>query len=184
MKWNRSGRSFEIGRSFFFLSNGFSGFRREIFCNKRLHKAFNYAQISIRMRLKLWFRVALKERAWMCYGGQAMFYATWLLIVTGLMPRWGVWYSSSVPHRMRTEALWRGWLELSKNPMDLDHDLTWSQQGVHQVWGLGVSLWRLPFEATAKLLGLEDFPDRIAFGLFAGLVAFIALWGVDNCLAV
>ena len=129
------------------------------------------------MRLKLWFRVALKERAWMCYGGQAVFYATWLMIVTSLVPRWRVWYSSSVPYRLQTEALWRGRQALSENPMDLDHDLT-------QVWGLGVSLRILPFEATAKLLGLEDFPDRIAFGLFAGLVAFIALWGMDNCLAV
>lgn len=136
------------------------------------------------MRLKLWFRVALKERAWMRYGGQAVFYVTWLMIVTGLVLRWGVWYSSSVPYRLQTEALWRGRQALSENPMDLDHDLTRSQQGVHQVWGLGVPLWRLPFESTAKLLGFEDFPDRIAFGLFAGLVAFIALWGMDNCLAV
>lgn len=43
------------------------------------------------------------------------------------------------------------------------------------MWGLGVPLWRLPFEAVAKLLGFDAFPDRIAFGLFAALVAFIAL---------
>ncbi len=111
----------------------------------------------------------------MRYGGQAVFYAVGLLMVTGWWTRWGVWYSSSVPYRMQTEALLRGKLVLSENPMDLDHDLTWSQQGVHQVWGLGVPLWRLPFEASAKLLGFAAFPDRIAFGLFAALVALIAL---------
>ena len=52
----------------------------------------------------------------------------------------GTWYSSSVPHRMRTEALLQGKLALSENPMDLDHDFTWSRQGVHQVWGLVVPL--------------------------------------------
>lgn len=76
---------------------------------------------------------------------------------------------------MQTEALLRGKLALSENPMDLNHDLTWAQQGVHPVWGLGVPLWRLPLEASAKLLGFDAFPDRIAFGLFAGLVAFLAL---------
>ena len=51
--------------SFFFLLNGFSGFWRKCFHNKRLHNAFSYAQMSIRMRLKLeWFRVALKKRDW------------------------------------------------------------------------------------------------------------------------
>ena len=111
----------------------------------------------------------------MRYGGQAVFYAVGLLMVTGWWTRWGVWYSSSVQYRLQTEALLRGKLALSENPMDLDHDLTWSQQGVHQVWGLGVPLWRLPFEAVAKLLGFAAFPDRIAFGLFAALVAFLAL---------
>ncbi len=106
---------------------------------------------------------------------QVVFYTTWLLIVTGLVSRWGVWYSSSLQYRMQTEALLRGKLALSENPMDLNHDLAWSQQGVHQVWGLGVPLWRLPLEAAAKLLGFDAFPDRIAFGLFAGLVALIAL---------
>ena len=108
-------------------------------------------------------------------GGQAVFYTVGLLIVTGLVSRWGVWYSFSLSYRLQTEALLRGKLALSENPVDLNHDLTWSQQGVHQVWGLGVPLWRLPLEAVAKLLGFAAFPDRIAFGLFAALVAFLAL---------
>ncbi len=111
----------------------------------------------------------------MRYGGQAVFYAVGLLMVTGWWTRWGVWYSSSLQYRLQTEALLRGKLALSENPMDLDHDFAWSQQGVHQVWGLGVPLWRLPLEAVAKLLGFDAFPDRIAFGLFAALMAFRAL---------
>ena len=49
---------------------------------------FSYAQMSIRMRLKLWLRVALKERARMRYGGQAVFYAVGLVVVTDWWTRW------------------------------------------------------------------------------------------------
>jgi hypothetical protein len=41
--------------------------------------------------------------------------------------------------------------------------------------GLGVPLWRLPWDVMARAVGHEAFPDRIAFGLFAALVAFVVL---------
>jgi hypothetical protein len=88
---------------------------------------------------------------------------------------WGTWYSSSTAYRDQTESLLHGNLAVSDDVHDLKFDHTWTEGGVHQVWGLGVPLWRLPFEATARLFGAEGFPDRVAFGLFALLVGFVVL---------
>ena len=77
--------------------------------------------------------------------------------------------------RFQTDAFLRGSLALSHNPLDLTHDLCWSERGVHQVWGLGIPLWQLPFAALAKLFGLPSFPDRLALGLFVALVAYAVL---------
>ena len=98
---------------------------------------------------------------------QAVVYAAGLLLATGLVTNWGAWYSTSLPYRNQTDALLNGDLALSRSVGDLKFDHTWSEQGVHQVWGLGVPLWRLPFEAAAKACGFDGFPDRLAFGLFA-----------------
>ncbi len=107
----------------------------------------------------------------------------YLLISTRLVVRWGEWYSGSVPYRMQTEAFLQGNLAVSDNLADLLHDHTWSQDGIHQVWGLGVPLWRLLFELLAKGLGWEAFPDRLAFGLFVCLVVFLLLRALVNPLA-
>jgi hypothetical protein len=109
------------------------------------------------------------------FGYQAVVYAAGLLLATGLVADWGAWYSTSLPYRTQTEALMKGDLAVSRSVADLKFDHTWSEQGVHQVWGLGVPLWRLPFEAAAKLCGFDGFPDRIAFGLFALLVCYVVL---------
>ena len=106
---------------------------------------------------------------------QAVVYAVGVMLATGLVADWGAWYSSSTPYRTQTEALLRGDLAVSRNVGDLKFDHTWSEQGVQQVWGLGVPLWRLPFEAAAKMLGFDAFPDRLAFGLFALLVGLVVL---------
>ena len=108
---------------------------------------------------------------------QAVVYAAGLLLATGLVADWGAWYSTSLPYRAQTEALLHGDLAVSRSVADLRFDHTWSERGVHQVWGLGVPLWRLPFEAAAHLWGFDGFPDRIAFALFALLVSFIVLKG-------
>ena len=106
---------------------------------------------------------------------QAVVYAAGLLLATGLVTTWRAWYSTSLPYRNQTDALLNGDLALSRSVGDLKFDHTWSEQGVHQVWGLGVPLWRLPFEAAAKWCGFDGFPDRLAFGLFALLVCFVTL---------
>jgi hypothetical protein len=98
-----------------------------------------------------------------------------IMFFTGLIPDIGKWYSSSPYHRAQVDALLRGSLALSACPSALRHDLAWSEAGVHQVWGLGVPLCRLPFDALARICGSQHFPDRISFGIALGLVAWCVL---------
>ncbi|RME92761.1 MAG: hypothetical protein D6766_09495, partial [Verrucomicrobia bacterium] len=103
-------------------------------------------------------------------------------MVTVLIPEWGRWYSSSTPYREQVEALLGGTLRLSGDPADLAFDLVWANEGVHQVWGLGVPLWRLPFEAAARLLGGHAFPDMVAFALALALAAGLLLSALGEIL--
>ena len=41
---------------------------------------------------------------------------------------------------------------------------------MQQVWGLGVPLWQLPFEAVGRLVGVSPFPDRVAMLVWLTLV--------------
>lgn len=96
-----------------------------------------------------------------------------VVVWSDLIPKWGRWYSSHLVYRWETERLLQGHLSLSQSPADMDWDLAWGKGGVQEVWGLAVPIWRLPFEALAKLIGQPAFPDRLAFIFaFAG-VAYI-----------
>jgi hypothetical protein len=101
----------------------------------------------------------------------SMVYAAALVLLCGVIS-WGAWYSPSSYHRDQSNALLHGDFALSHNPADLDMDLCWSEGGVHQVWGLGISFWRLPFDFLAHVFGYSDFPDRIALGCFMALAAY------------
>ncbi len=98
-----------------------------------------------------------------------------IIFLSGGIPRWGAWYSPSRPHRAQTEAFLRGQLALSTNISDLADDLCWSECGVQQVWGLGVPLWRLPFEAVARIWSDRGFPDRLALAIFGAVTAYVVL---------
>ncbi|MGA4579409.1 glycosyltransferase family 2 protein [Limisphaera sp. VF-2] len=109
----------------------------------------------------------------------ALVYGWGLVWATGLVPEWGRWYSASPYYRQQVAAMLRGDLALSRDPADLSHDLCWSEGGVHQVWGLGVALWRLPFELLARAFGLPPFPDMLALAAALALTAWAvlsALW--------
>ena len=90
-------------------------------------------------------------------------------VATGLIPKYGQWYSINSAYRRQTEAMLHGSFALSHDPRRLGYDMAWAKGGVQQVWGLGVPTWRLPYEALAKLFGYDAFPDRLA------LIAAIAL---------
>src|ERR1700761_3860440 len=107
-------------------------------------------------------------------GYLAVLYAFGLLALCGAISIDQL-YSPSYGPRLQSEAFLHGRLAVSHDPSDLDHDLCWSQGGVQQVWGLGVPLWELPFEAVAKLAGMAPFPERIALAIFIGLSAYVVL---------
>lgn len=108
-----------------------------------------------------------------------VFMATWMslniCLGTGLIQGWGKWYSDSFTYREQTQAMLHGQLALSPSPTDIKQDYAWGVGGVQQVWGLGVPLWRLPFEAGGHLLGLTAFPDRIALAIAIAISSVIVL---------
>ena len=110
------------------------------------------------------------------FGYCALGYAAGLLVFCKLIPHWGQWYSASPYHRLQSEAILHGHLALSTTPTDLRTDLCWSQGGIHQVWGLGIPLCRLLFDAVANLFGAPGFPDRILLGLFMALTAYVVFF--------
>jgi hypothetical protein len=101
-------------------------------------------------------------------------YVTVLItIVTNIIPAWGRWYSGHLPYRWQTERLLHGHLSIATDTAGVQWDLAWDNGAVQQVWGLGVPLWRLPFEAIARLFGEPAFPDRIAFLIAIAGVAYL-----------
>ena len=95
-----------------------------------------------------------------------------MLYFTGLIPEFGEWYSYDQSLRLQTEALMRGELALQPVPYGHRHDWAWGN-GIQQIWGLGVPLLQLPFEAAANLFGFFGFPDRLIFLTFYLLVTVI-----------
>ena len=121
------------------------------------------------------FAALFRRARWrLLVGCLALLYGFFLLAACGVVS-WQSWDSVSPWFHFQTDALLRGSLALSHNPFDLTHDLCWSQGGVEQVWGLGIPLWQLPWEALAKLLGFSPFPEFIALALFVAFVAYFVL---------
>lgn len=116
-------------------------------------------------------------RLWAVY--LALVYAVLVIHGTGLVGGWGVWYSENPAHHAQVAALLQGRLALSKDPSALRFDECWSEGGVHQVWGLGVPLWRLPFEAAARLVGVPAFPDLLCLWVALAGVAYALLRALD-----
>ena len=106
---------------------------------------------------------------------EMVLYGVGVLVVSGLVPRLGQWYAKSDHLRVQVKALLQGSLSLSDDPSRLTHDLLWAEGGVQQVWGLGVPLWRLPFEIGAILLGQPDCPDRLALSAALCTSGFLVL---------
>ena len=113
--------------------------------------------------------------AWLGWSGCAVALALGISFVTGLIPKWGKWYSVNMAYRRQTEALLSGALALDSDPRKLGYDMAWAEGGVQQVWGLGVPSWRLPFELVAKLSGHDGFPDRLALAAAMALLIYALL---------
>ena len=87
-------------------------------------------------------------------------------------------YAPNSSYRAQVDALLDGQLALSAAPEALRHDLAWTPRGVQQVWGLGVPLWQLPFEALGRLVGYTPFPDRVALAAWLAVMLVAMLRGL------
>lgn len=120
-------------------------------------------------------RVAARVRPRIPIVVLAAFSALLLCGWTGLIGRWGRWYSHDMVYRRQTDAFLRGETALSRDLADLSWDMAWADGGVQQVWGLGVPLWRFPFELLARAAGQPAFPDRIALAAAVGCSTYAVL---------
>jgi hypothetical protein len=102
----------------------------------------------------------------------AIVYSLCFLVFCGVTPDWNRLYSPSLTYRLQTESLLSGNLAIGDTVEAIAEDNTWSQGGVHQVWGLGVPLIRLPFELLSRAFGFRAFPDRVVLLLFIAAVAY------------
>ncbi len=102
----------------------------------------------------------------------AVVIAAGILVATGLVLDWGLWYSDYLAYRGQTEAFLEGTLAVGADVRRIGWDEVWFAEKAQQPWGLGVPAWRLPFEAMARLAGQPAFPDRLALGAAWALVAF------------
>jgi hypothetical protein len=106
--------------------------------------------------------------------GVAVLVALGLLVATRQISLHG-WYAPNPGYRAQVDALLDGRLALTTSPDGLLHDLVWTPHGVHQVWGLGVPLWQLPFEAFGRVIGVSPFPDRIALAAWLAVLLFVMI---------
>jgi hypothetical protein len=105
----------------------------------------------------------------------AAFSSVSICCLTGLIGGWGRWYSHDLTYRRQTEAFLRCETALTRNLADLSWDMAWSEGGVQQVWGLGVPIWRFPFELLARVLGQAAFPDRLALAAAIALSVYVVV---------
>lgn len=82
-------------------------------------------------------------------------------------------YSTSIAHRLQTDALMHGHLSLSPRPFGYLFDFVWAGHGLQQNWGLGVSLLRFPFEWVSHQLGFGAFPDRVVLLFYLIFTVFL-----------
>jgi predicted anti-sigma-YlaC factor YlaD len=95
--------------------------------------------------------------------------------LTGAIPRWGQWYSNQPFYRAQVHAFFEGRLALSHEVEAVTHDLAYVDDGVQQVWGLGVPIWLSFWEALGRPFGLSPFPERIAMLFGIALVMYLLL---------
>jgi len=111
---------------------------------------------------------------WRIIRAAICFLVAWgLLYAIDLVRQPDIGSSISLPHRLQTDALMAGQLSLSTNLAFIEFDLTYSNGGVQQVWGLGVPLWRMFFEIPAQLFLHQTAPDRLALWIALAFLFYL-----------
>ncbi len=115
------------------------------------------------------FRADHPAGAFWLEAGTAALLVFIFLYHSGLAQGFSNLYSTALAHRLQKNAFWDGRLALSDHPFGLPWDYIWTERGMHQNWGLGVPLLRMPFEALARSAGQAFFPDRVTLGVYLTL---------------
>lgn len=101
------------------------------------------------------------------------------IAVTGLFwiaygCEWDRMYSPSPYHRLQAAAMLDGHFELNRSIENTEWDVAWHEGQNNHVWGLGIGMWILPFEAAFRCCGGRDLPDRIPLLVAVALLAWYA----------
>lgn len=112
----------------------------------------------------------------LCYGAIMTSLGGSLLYEAPIIPPYHLW---------EAQAMLRGTFSLGDTVHQLHPGLAWHDGHVQQVWGLGIGLWLLPFQAIWSLAGGGQFPSRVAliaaFSLFAFYVGKTGCrWGREQ----
>lgn len=112
----------------------------------------------------------------------AVFVSSCFLWFCNLIPMWGAWYSVDFTYQKQVERLLDGHLSISDSPAEIANNFAWGPGGVHQVWGLGVPVWKSVLDWGWKKSKGHFSPDRFSFIIFL-LCSFSALLSFGNRLS-
>lgn len=85
-------------------------------------------------------------------------------------------YSTHVSYTLQLDAFFNGKLALVDNPYHFLHDWAWGQNGMYQLWGLGVPILRFPFEFLSRsFFELKYFPDIFILLTYAFLTIYLCI---------
>ena len=159
-------------------------FSRHVVCSERLHNtnregnchtflnkwSCNGLLDSSESRLRL---LRIPRCFWTIFW--SVLIAVTVAYFSGLVTFQGSNYSADLIYRRQVQRLLNGELSFGRDPSQVTWDLAWDHGTVQQVWGLGVPLWRLPFEVVARWLGYQMFPDRFALAAAYSAMILVVL---------
>lgn len=90
---------------------------------------------------------------------------------------------ASIAHCLQTDAFLQGKLFLSSRPFGILWDFIYTERGMHQNWGLGVPLLKLPFECIAKMCKFYYFPSRVIALFYIALMIVVTNFGLKRILS-
>ena len=72
----------------------------------------------------------------LCWVACSAALALGISVATGLIPKWGQWYSVNMAYRRQTEAMLQGSLALDNDPRTVGYDMAWASMACSKYGGL------------------------------------------------
>lgn len=120
-----------------------------------------------------WLKV-LQVRSWILVAVAASIYGAVMVMQVPMMADRSL-SEGAFPHLAQARSIMDGRLALGDAVEDLDYGLAWYQGHVQQVWGLGIGLWLIPFEAVHQLLGERVRVEPAGLGAAFSLLALYSI---------